>query len=79
MPPCGDHSGFPIFFIVHPYNKAPLLRGPDSLFLAPSTASQLAFFLDLLMMNHSNIGVYLLIQELFNAYCVPGTALSFGS
>lgn len=71
--------GVPVFFTAHPYNKDPLLRRPDrgSIYCSP-TVSQLAFFLAPLM-NLSNLSIYLLIEELCNAYCVPGTTRSFRS
>lgn len=66
--------------IVHPYNKAPLLRRPDGGLMSCSLIlSQLAFFLAPLIMNLSNLSIYLLFQKLFNAYFLLGTAMTFGS
>ena len=76
-PACASLWGspeYPVFFIAHPYNKASLLRRPDRGSISCSLLPHnLAFFLAPLIMNLSNVSIHLLIQELFNAYCVPGT------
>lgn len=75
-----DSPAFSISFTVHPYNKAPSKGGlTESLFLAPLLPHNQHFFLVLLITNLSNLRVHLLSQELFNAYCAPGTAMSVAS
>lgn len=76
--PCGASPGCPVSLLTFLQWSASVREAWRVSISCSPIVSRLAFFL-VPLMNLSNLNIYLLIQEPFKAYYVPGTAMSSGS